>query len=315
MTSSSNNGGFSLEGTCTGPEPSQHSQDAIARHPNNFSRDLISWKGNERRSGSEKEREGVRIDCVAAGPDLERAGGTMALRGKITHCIFDMDGLLLDTEVFYTVAQDKVFEDFKECGYQERKQELKGMMMGRKSQDAARLVLRELGLEDEMTPDEFLERRAKILRGLLPQAKLLPGALRLLEHLRDSGVPCALATSSNRPHFLLKTQNHAELFSSCFSHQLCGDDVVNGKPHPEIFLKARDAFGEPKPAGSEACLVFEDSPLGIQGAVAGGFRSVHVPDREMAAVVGEPEKPADQTLRSLEEFRPEEWGLPPFKES
>ena len=123
----------------------------------------------------------------------------MALRGKITHCIFDMDGLLLDTEVFYTVAQDKVFEDFKECGYQERKQELKGMMMGRKSQDAARLVLRELGLEDEMTPDEFLERRAKILRGLLPQAKLLPGALRLLEHLRDSGVPCALATSSNRP--------------------------------------------------------------------------------------------------------------------
>lgn len=239
----------------------------------------------------------------------------MALRGKITHCIFDMDGLLLDTEVFYTVAQDKVFEDFKECGYQERKQELKGMMMGRKSQDAARLVLRELGLEDEMTPDEFLERRAKILRGLLPQAKLLPGALRLLEHLRDSGVPCALATSSNRSHFLLKTQNHAELFSSCFSHQLCGDDVVNGKPHPEIFLKARDAFGEPKPAGSEACLVFEDSPLGIQGAVAGGFRSVHVPDREMAAVVGEPEKPADQTLRSLEEFRPEEWGLPPFKES
>ena len=52
------------------------------------------------------------------------------MRGKITHCIFDMDGLLLDTEVFYTVAQDKVFEDFKECGYQERKQELKGMMMG-----------------------------------------------------------------------------------------------------------------------------------------------------------------------------------------
>ena len=76
MTSSSNNGGFSLEGTCTGPEPSQHSQDAIARHPNNFSRDLISWKGNERRLRSEKERE-RELESIAWLRDL-----TLSERGE-----------------------------------------------------------------------------------------------------------------------------------------------------------------------------------------------------------------------------------------
>ena len=186
--------------------------------------------------------------------------------GGIEILLFDMDGLLLDTEVFYTVAQDKVFEEYPNCGYSERKQELKAMMMGRKSADAARLVLKELGLEEEMTPEDFLERRAKILRDLLPQADLLPGAKRLLEHLRDHKVPCALATSSNKVHFKLKTTRHVGLFESVFSHMITGDDVVKGKPDPEIFLKAKDDFDcEPKPS-AENCLIFEDSPLGIQGA-------------------------------------------------
>jgi len=222
-------------------------------------------------------------------------------------------GLLLDTEIFYTIAQDKVFEAYPDCGYQERKQELKALMMGRKSQDAARLVLKELDLEKEMTPDEFLERRAKVLRDLLPQAELLPGAKRLLEHLRDNKVPCALATSSNRTHFKLKTSRHVDLFNSVFLHMITGDDVVKGKPDPEIFLKAKDDF-EDKP-NAEACLIFEDSPLGIQGAIAGNFKAIHVPDAEMAQAVKKPEQQPHQTLKSLLDFEPGEWGLPPFPAS
>merc|ERR1712176_936542 len=103
-------------------------------------------------------------------------------------------------------------------------------MMGMKSLDAAKLVLEEPKLTGEMTPEEFLERRAAILKDLLPQAQLLPGAKRLLLHLKETGVPCCLATSSNKAHFKLKTTQHIDLFESVFSHMINGDDVSEGKP-------------------------------------------------------------------------------------
>ncbi len=99
----------------------------------------------------------------------------------------------------------------------------------------------------------------------------MPGAGRLLEHFIAHKVPCALATSSNRVHFKLKTSRHTDLFNRVFSHMVTGDDVTNGKPHPEIFLKAASLFPD-SPAPS-ATLVFEDSPNGIEAAIAGGFKS------------------------------------------
>lgn len=132
---------------------------------------------------------------------------------RVTHVLFDMDGLLLDTEGFYTIAQDKVFAPYPECEYEQKKQILKEMMMGRKSLDAAKLVLDELKLTEHMTPQEFLDKRAVYLKDLLPQAELMPGAKKLLEHLHQHKVPCALATSSNRVHFKLKITKVVDLFN------------------------------------------------------------------------------------------------------
>ncbi|KAL6784428.1 hypothetical protein ACKKBF_B01750 [Auxenochlorella protothecoides x Auxenochlorella symbiontica] len=224
-------------------------------------------------------------------------------RPKITHVLFDMDGLLLNTEEFYTVVQQNIAADYgKEFTW-----ELKSKLLGLKAIEAARLSISELGLKGQLEPEEFLEKREAALDLLFPSSELLPGAERLIRHLHQHGIPACLATSSNIRGYAKKTTNHGALFS-LFTHKVTGDEVAQGKPHPEIFLAAAARFTPPA-TPSKSCLVFEDAPAGIQAASAAGMSSIMVPHpslpRELC--VG-----ADQCLTSLTHFVPEEWGLPPY---
>ena len=90
-----------------------------------------------------------------------------------------------------------------------------------------------------------------------------------MRHLHASGVPFALATSSHRRHFDLKTSLHGPLFE-LFDHRVTGDQVANGKPHPEIFQRAASLW-RPAPPAPGACLVFEDAPIGVEAAKAAGM--------------------------------------------
>lgn len=108
----------------------------------------------------------------------------------------------------------------------------------------------------------------------------------------------------------LKTTDHRELFS-LFNHKVCGSsdkEVANGKPAPDIFLVAAARFDVP-PAAAD-CLVFEDSPNGVTAGNRAGMQVVMVPDPRMSK---EKCSHATQVLRSLEDFKPEQFGLPPFK--
>ncbi|GAB4813072.1 hypothetical protein N2152v2_000118 [Parachlorella kessleri] len=226
----------------------------------------------------------------------------MTLRKTITHVLFDMDGLILDTEKFYTVVQQNIAQRFgKEFTW-----DLKAKMMGKKALEAAQVLVAELGLEGQITPEQFLTEREEALDKMFPTSQLLPGAEQLLRHLHDHGIPFCLATSSHRRHFELKTASHGQLFE-LFTHVITGDRVSNGKPAPDIFLLAAGQF-EP-PAEPSDCLVFEDAPSGIAAAKAAGMSCVAVPDPNLDKPLSED---ADQVLGSLLEFRPEEWGLPPF---
>lgn len=106
----------------------------------------------------------------------------------------------------------------------------------------------------------------------------------------------------------LKTTQHAALFS-LFHHIITGDEVSKGKPDPELFQRAAAGFSPPPPPG--ACLVFEDAPSGVQAALRAGMSVVMVPDPQLGPLLREG---ATEVLGSLEEFVPEAWGLPPFKE-
>ncbi|KAL6748284.1 HAD-like domain-containing protein [Haematococcus lacustris] len=226
----------------------------------------------------------------------------------VTHVIFDMDGLLLDTESLYSVAQQQILNRYNK----QFTWELKTKMMGRKALEAMEVLVADLELQDQVTAEQLLKERTVVLDQLFADAALMPGAERLVRHLAGHGIPMAVATSSSAAHFELKTRRHGELFA-LFHHIVTGDQVEHSKPHPEIFHKAALLFqgphGSPPAPSPSSCLVFEDAPLGVEAGRAAGMRVVMVPDPQLDP---DQSRAAQQVLGSLEQFRPEAWGLPPY---
>ena len=119
----------------------------------------------------------------------------------------------------------------------------------------------------------------------------------------------AVATSSLRRHYELKSRNHTAFFAH-MEVVVTGDDpaVKNGKPAPDIFLAAAARFSPPA-TDPRRVLVFEDAPNGVVAAIAAGMPVVMVPD---ARVSDQDRQAAQQVLPSLLDFDPTSWGLPPF---
>jgi HAD superfamily hydrolase (TIGR01509 family) len=222
---------------------------------------------------------------------------------KVSHLLFDMDGLLLDTENAYTVVQQQIAARHgKEFTWA-----LKSKMMGQKAIEAAQIFVTELDLEDVLTPEDLLTQREAALDEMFPNSQLLPGAEKLLRHLKAHNIPFSLATSSHKRHYELKTTNHTEVFS-LFDHITTGDAISKGKPAPDIFLHAAKKWSPP-PTEMTQILVFEDAPSGVAAAKAAGMLCVMVPDPNLDPAL---HQGADEVLESLVHFQPEKYGLPPF---
>ncbi|KAK4781332.1 hypothetical protein SAY87_017438 [Trapa incisa] len=232
----------------------------------------------------------------------------MSPKGSITHVIFDMDGLLLDTEKFYTEVQEIILARYNKTF----NWSLKAKMMGKKAIEAARVFVEETGISDSLSAEDFLIEREEMLRTMFPTSELMPGASRLIRHLHARGVPICLATGSHRRHFELKTQRHHELFS-LMHHVVLGDDpdVKQGKPSPDIFLAAAKRF-EGGPIDPHNILVFEDAPSGVNAAKNAGMFVVMVPDPRLDSSFHDV---ADQVLGSLLDFKPSDWDLPQFEDA
>ncbi|WP_437229849.1 HAD family hydrolase [Planctomicrobium sp. SH661] len=190
----------------------------------------------------------------------------MSEQRKIQAVAFDLDGLMINTEeVFHLTGTELLRRRGKIAT-----RELFHAMMGRRTREAFQAMIDmmsltdsidDLSAESEIIFEEFLE----------VHLTTMPGLYELLDAIEASGVPKAVATSSNRV-YLTRMLKRFDLLDR-FDDLLSGDDISHGKPHPEIYLTAASKLG----VDPAHMLVMEDSENGTRAAVAAGAYVVSVP--------------------------------------
>lgn len=179
--------------------------------------------------------------------------------------IFDMDGLMIDSERYYWAAE-------RELAAQAGKpvdDGVLGSMMGRKPVESMRLFKDALGLSE--SAEELVETRAaRVVEMMRASLDPMPGLMELLARFHGA-MTLAIATSAPRTMVdvmaeKLGIERYFSLIQTC-------DDVVNGKPDPEIYLKAMSKLG----VSADRCVVLEDSGNGALAGKRAGAYTIAVP--------------------------------------
>ena len=186
--------------------------------------------------------------------------------------IFDMDGVIFDTEKVYLDIWIEVFENY---GYKMTK-ELYVNVMGTGRKNVIKTFLENFG--DDLPIEKMYEEKDNQLFYIIENQgiPLKEGVKELFSMLKEKNYKIALATSAKRER--VEKQIKDKWLKESFDAIVCGDDVEKGKPSPDIFLKAAKKIDvEP-----ENCFVVEDSPAGIKAAFSGGMKGIHVEDLKAA---------------------------------
>ena len=186
--------------------------------------------------------------------------------------IFDMDGVIFDTEKVYLDIWIEVFEKY---GYKMTK-ELYVNVMGTGRKNVIKTFLENFG--DDLPIEKMYEEKDNQLFYIIENQgiPLKKGVKELFSMLKEKNYKIALATSAKRDR--VEKQIKDKWLKESFDAIVCGDDVEKGKPSPDIFLKAaKEIDVEP-----ENCFVVEDSPAGIKAAFSGGMKGIHVEDLKVA---------------------------------
>ena len=182
--------------------------------------------------------------------------------------IFDLDGLLLDTEI----VAFKVYEELgRRFNFELSLTEFMKDFCGRPLRKNVAHCNERFQLPWEL--EEAVEEVLNIEKMILDQGvEVMPGARELLVFLKENGYKTAVASSSARERSmkLLKEHNLVQYFDD----YVFGPEVPRSKPNPDIFLKAAEKVN----IAPENCLVLEDSQAGIQAAFTAGMKVICIPD-------------------------------------
>jgi HAD superfamily hydrolase (TIGR01509 family) len=181
--------------------------------------------------------------------------------------VFDMDGLMIDTEGLYWAVGRQMAREFGK----EVQDDTLGRMMGRAPLDSVAIYARDLGLTQ--SPVELLEiREVRVIREMRKGVEPMPG---LLEVLEDFKPKFKLAIATSAPMRFLNVVLDGMGLRHYFDALQTSDDITHGKPDPEIYLKAMGKLGIP-PA---ECFVLEDSSNGALAGKRSGAYVIAVPSQ------------------------------------
>ncbi|MET9020467.1 beta-phosphoglucomutase family hydrolase [Actinopolymorpha sp. NPDC004070] len=216
----------------------------------------------------------------------------LGLPGKITACLFDLDGVLTTTAELHMAAWKKAFDEFLRARDGEgfapfTERDYAEYVDGRPRADGVREFLRSRDVTlPEGTPDDAPtevtvngvgNRKNELLdqviaeRGVQP----FPGSLRYLQAVREAGLAVAVVTSSRNGEKVLRAAGLTDYYRVLVDGNVLAERGLNGKPAPDSFLAGAQALGvEPGQAA-----VFEDALAGVQAGRAGHFGHVVGVDR------------------------------------
>ena len=191
---------------------------------------------------------------------------------RIKACIFDLDGVIVDTAKYHYLAWKRLADDLGIHFTEKDNERLKGV-----SRMASLEIILEIGnvVLDEAKKEELTSLKNKwyvdYINRMTPE-EILPGSLKFIRELKKANISVAIGSASKNTPLILERVNLKSLFDAVAD----GNNVHKAKPDPEVFLTAAGMLGV-KP---ENCVVFEDAEAGVEAALNAGMKCVGIGSSE-----------------------------------
>lgn len=195
------------------------------------------------------------------------------MHNPLKACIFDLDGVLVDTAKYHFIAWKRLAESLGIAFTEHDNEQLKGVSRVESLEYILHKGNTVLAQADKQTLMDTKNTWYLELVATMHPDELLPNVLPFLTELKKHGIKIGLGSSSKNAQMILDKTGIAPFFDTVVD----GRHVVNSKPHPEVFLKGAAALG----VHPNNTIVFEDAVSGVAAALAGGFYTIGLGDKEV----------------------------------